>query len=291
MPRLFLIIASFLLTLSPQMMRGKTADPFAQAVGLYQTRNYEEARSAFQAIVYAEPDHAAARHYLGRIAMKRQQTEIAIEHFEKSTQLDPNNSAYFAELGEAYGRASEDASVIAQIGLAKKCRAALERSVELAPDNLDARRGLVDYYRQAPTFLGGGVMKAYAQAEEIRTRDLNLGTLILGQLYVADHRFAEATALFQELCEAQPENYLAHYSIGRIAAESGEQLPLGESHLQRCLKLEPGKDEPSHAAVHWRLGNIYQRRKNTAAARAAYEESLQLDPHFARASKSLEQLK
>ena len=69
----------------------------------------------------------------------------------------------------------------------------------------------MDFYRQAPSFLGGGVMKAYTKAETIRDQDLNLGTLILGQLYVADRRFAEATTLFQELCAAEPTNYLAHY--------------------------------------------------------------------------------
>lgn len=265
-------------------------DAYADAIALYQAHNYGEARVAFQNHVYANPDDASARHYLGRIAMKRRHTEAAIEHFEKSTQLDPTNSDYFAELGEAYGLAADQASILGQLNFAKKCRAALEQAVQLAPDNLEARRGLVDYYRQAPSFLGGGVMKAYAQAEAIRALDLNLGTLILGQLYVADHRFAEATTLFQELCAAQPKNYLAHYSIGRIAAESGEQLVLGELHLQRCLKLIPGKDEPSHAAVHWRLGNIQQRQKKPDAARAAYEKSLQLDPHFARAAKSLADL-
>ncbi len=272
------------------MAGGSPPDEFNSALALYDARDFGEARIAFQDIVYAHPDNAPARHYLGRIAMKRGHFADAIEHFEKSTELDPSNSDYFAELGEACGRAADDASVIAQIRFAKKCRAALERAVELAPDNLEARRGLVDYYRQAPSFLGGGIMKAYTQAEAIRTLDLNLGTLILGQLYVADHRFAEAIALFQELVEAQPNNYLAHYSIGRIAAESGEQLTLGESHLQRCLKLAPAQDEPSHAAVHWRLGNIHQRRKATDAARAAYQRSLTLDSKFTRAVKSLADL-
>lgn len=291
MLRVPLLIASLLLVTVPPVFASTSTEAFTEALSLYQAKDYGEARLAFQAIVYAEPENASARHYLGRIAMKRNHLDTAIDHFEKSIQLDPTNSDYFAELGEAYGRAADDASVIAQIGLAKKCRAALEQAVALAPDNLDARRGLVDYYRQAPSFLGGGVMKAYAEAKEIRARDLNLGTLILGQLYIADRRFAEAISLFQELCEAQPENYLAHYSIGRIAAESGEQLVLGESHLNRCLKLATAKDEPSHAAVHWRLGNIAERRKQTEIARASYQKSIELDPHFAQAVKSLANLK
>lgn len=263
---------------------------YSQALALYKAGNHSDARIAFQDLVYAEPRNAKARQYLGRIAMKRNHLDTAIKHFEKSTQLDPTNSDYFAELGEAYGRAADKASLLDQMAFAKRCRAALEKSVELDPDNLDPRRGLVDYYRQAPSFLGGGIVKAYAQAKEIRQRDLNLGTLILGQLYVADRRYEEAITLFVELTTAQPDNYLAHYSIGRMAAESGEQLVLGEAHLTRCLQLTPEKDEPSHAAVHWRLGNIEERRKNQSSARASYKKSLKLDPHFARAAKSLAEL-
>ncbi|MCF7687252.1 MAG: tetratricopeptide repeat protein [Cephaloticoccus sp.] len=266
-------------------------DAYSQALSLYKAKNYPDARTAFQILAVDEPTNAKVRYFLGVIALKRNDFDDAIVQLEKATTLDPANSSYFAELGGAYGSAANQASLLSQLGLAKKCRFALEKAVELDSANLDARQGLVDYYRQAPSFLGGGVLKAYAQATEIRQRDLERGTLILGQLYVADRRFAEAIALFEELLQAQPDNYLGHYSIGRIAAESGQNLDAGGRHLQSCLQLKPGQGEPSHAAAYWRLGNIAERRYDSAAARLAYEKALQLDPKFSQALESLTKLK
>lgn len=266
-------------------------DALTAAVALFKSHRYPEARDAFQAIAQADPQNAKACYYLGRIAMKRNDTNDAIEQFGKAVALEPANSDYQMELGGAYGDAAGKGSLLDQLDYAKKCRAALEKAVELNPDNLDARRGLVDFYRQAPSFLGGGVMKAYHEAEAIRARNLFLGTLILGQLYVADHRYEEAIGLFRELLQKQPDSYLGHYSIGRIAAESGRELGEGEKNLRRCLELTPAKDEPSHAAVFWRLGNIHERLNRPEDARNDYEHALKLDPHFAQASASLAKLK
>lgn len=261
------------------------------ALALYKSKNYPEARVAYQQLLEIDPANAQYRYFLGAIALKRNDHEDAINQLEKATALAPTNSDYFAELGDAYGRAAAKGSVFAQMGYAKKCLAALEQAVQLNPDNLGARNGLVSYYRQAPGFLGGGMPKAYAQAEEIKKRDLAMGTLILGQLYIADHRFDEARALFDSLLAAAPDSYIAHYSLGRLAAESGQNLDAGETHLRRCLELTPAKDEPSHAAVHWRLGHLAEKRSDPAAARTAYEAALALDPNFKQAKVSLEKLK
>lgn len=287
--RVLLLLIPFVVLVSA--LRAEDSPAFHRAFELYQSRQYPDARTAFQILSTDEPQNAAARYYLGRIAMKRNDTDDAILQFEKAVELEPSNSDYFMELGGAYGTAAKKAGLLSQMEFAKKCRHALETAVELNPANVDARQGLVDYYRQAPSFLGGGVVKAYAQATAIREHDLERGTLILGQLYVADRRFDEAIALFTELVAAQPDNYLAHYSIGRIAAEGGTQLETGERHLRRCLELTPGKGEPSHAAAWWRIGHIAERRQDPAAARTAYEASLQLDPNFKQAHDSLAKLK
>jgi tetratricopeptide (TPR) repeat protein len=289
--RPIVLLAALLPGLLPWSLGAEAAVPaYSQALALYKAHKYPDARVAFQDLSTAEPANAKARYYLGRIAMKRNDSADAIAQFERAVSLDPANSDYYAELGGAYGSAAGKASLLDQLSYARKCRAALEKAVELNPDNLDARRGLVDYYRQAPGFLGGGVLKAYAQAEAIKQRDLTLGTLILGQLYNEDHRYDDAINLFKALLRQHPDSYIAHYSIGRIAAESGHHLDEGEEHLQACLKLTPAKDEPSLAAVYWRLGNIAEQRHDPTAARTAYGQALQLDPHFQQAADSLAKL-
>jgi tetratricopeptide (TPR) repeat protein len=267
------------------------AAPIDDAVALYKSKQYPEARSAFEAIATAEPASAAARYYLGVLAEKRGETDEAIKHLEAATALAPTNSTYFLELGGAYGAAIDKAGMFAKLALAKKCGATLERAVALAPDSIDARNGLISFYRSAPSFAGGSMSKAYEQAAEIKKLDPVVGAYAYGQLYLADKKYDDAFSVLEEALKVAPDNYLVLYSIGRTAAQTGLRLDRGEETLRRCLGLTPGKGEPGHAAVHWRLGVIAEKRKDSAAARAAYETSLKLDPEFKQAADSLAKLK
>ena len=172
-----------------------------------------------------------------------------------------------------------------------KCQAALEKSVALNPDNLGARNGLVTYYRQAPTFLGGGLSKAYEQAAEIKKRDPIMGAAVYGQLFLAEKKYDEAFATFEDVLKVSPDNYLALYSIGRTAAQTGLRLDRGEQTLRRCLEIPPGKGDPGHAGVQWRLGNIAEKRGNPAAAREHYKAGLKDDPNFTQLTDALAKLK
>jgi tetratricopeptide (TPR) repeat protein len=281
-----LCLLATLVLLSPA-----TAASFEEALALYQEKRFPDARVAFSGLAAAEPQDARHRFYLGNIAMRRNDTDDAIHHYEKAVELDPGNASYHLELGGAYGAAAGKTSLMGKIGWARKCRVALERAVELDPENLDARNGLITFYRQAPGIVGGGMGKAYAQAAEIRQRDFRRGSLILGQLYASERRFDEAFTVARELLADAPDAYLAHYTIGRLAAESGQNLDEGEQALRHCLTLTPARDEPPHAAAHWRLGNIAEKRRDPAAARAAYEAALRLDPNFTQASASLAKLR
>ncbi len=256
----------------------------------YQAKRYDEARVAFTELATAEPQNPAFHYHLGLVAMKTGDIDEAIRAFELATQLAPDNSDYHMELGGAYGAKAEQVGLLSKMTWAKKCQAALEKSVALDPDNLVARNGLVSYYRAAPTFVGGGLPKAYEQAEEIRRRDLVMGAAILGQLYIREKKYDEAISVFADATKSHPDNYHLHYLIGRTAADSGTHLEHGEQALRRCLELTPGPRDPSHAHVHWRLGLLAQKRGDLSAARASFEKSLSLDPNLSEARAALDSL-
>ncbi len=269
----------------------RAAAPIEDATALYKSKQYPEARAAFEKIAAAEPNNAAAHYFLGVLAEKRGDTDEAVRLLETATTLDPRNSTYFLELGGAYGTAIDKAGMFSKLGLAKKCGVALERAVALAPDSIDARNGLISFYRSAPSFAGGSMSKAYEQAAEIKKRDPTVGAYAYGQLYLADKKYDDAFNVLETALKTAPDNYLALYSIGRTAAQTGLRLDRGEQALRRCLELTPAKNEPGHAAVHWRLGVIAEKRNDPAAARVAYETSLKLDPEFKLAADSLAKLK
>ena len=269
----------------------RAAAPIDDAVALYKSKQYPAARTALEQIAAAEPANAAAHYYLGVLAEKRGDTDEAVRQLETATTLAPKNSTYFLELGGAYGTAIDKAGMFSKLGLAKKCGAALEQAVALAPDSIDARNGLISFYRSAPSFAGGSMSKAYEQAAEIKKRDPIVGAYAYGQLYLADKKYDDAFNVLETALKTAPDNYLALYSIGRTAAQTGLRLDRGEQALRHCLELTPAKNEPGHAAVHWRLGVIAEKRQDSAAARVAYETSLKLDPEFKLAADSLAKLK
>lgn len=84
----------------------------------------------------------------------------AVAALKKAAKADEYNSEYEHWLGKAYGRLAEKSSWFSAMSLAEKARDALQRAVQLDPNNTQAISDLIEYYRSAPGFLGGSKDKA-----------------------------------------------------------------------------------------------------------------------------------
>jgi tetratricopeptide (TPR) repeat protein len=263
---------------------------FNAAVELYNQRKAPEAQKAFDALAAANPDNADVQFYLGRLALQREEHEVAVKHLEKAVAAAPNDSRFHHRLGDAYGQSALKAGLFSKMTLAGKCRTAYEKAVELDPKNLDARFSLLGFYQQAPGIAGGGMDKAHAQAQEIKKLDAGRGRQAVAGLYAAEKKYAEAFAEFDAVLKEKPDDYAALFQSGRLAAISGERLPQGLAALRQCLAQTPPEGQPGHAAAHWRIGNILEKQNDKAGARAAYEAALKVDPKFPQAIESLKKL-
>jgi len=253
--------------------------------------------------------------------------EEAADWIEKAIKLDGKNGTYHRWLGDSYGRqAQRSTNKLKQAMLAKKVKNEYEESVRLDPKDLSARESLIEFYMQAPGFMGGGVDKAEAQAREIakidrlrghynlakvyirqKKMDLALGELKaaekenpdsigaglrVGYLYVTEKKFDDAFAQFDRLAQRYPSDPVVTFQIGRTAAISGQQLERGEAALKSYLAgPAPKPDQPAFASAHFRLGNIYEKRGATSSARTSYTEALRLNPQLKDARTALEKLK
>jgi tetratricopeptide (TPR) repeat protein len=306
----------------PNVVAGQNSD--SNGVRLFDAGKYREAKGVFEPALKTNARDAAAAFYLGRIAFEELRTDRAVDYFETAAKLDPKNATYYLWLGRAYGREAQDANVLRQPGLAKKTKAAWERAIELDPENLDARSDLIQYYVQAPGFLVGSTPKAFEQAEEIRKRNALRGSLELGALYerekkpsdaekayleaakeksdrhVGEYRlglfyqntgaFDKAFEVFESLIAAYPSEFGALFQIGKTGALSGQRLERAAEALEAYLQTTPGRNDPSLAAAHWRLGMVHERRRDRQRARAEYQTALRLDPTFKPATESLKRL-
>ncbi len=315
-----------LLPLRADPVASVAAPSLAVAREHFEARRDTEAQAAFERVLAADPASHEAAYHLGRLAKRRGDWSTVAERYERCTQLAPTEALYWADLGEAYGKLAAKAGIFQQLGLARKCRSALEKAVALAPDNLEYRHGLIEYYEQAPAIAGGGLDKALAQAAEIAKRDPYAGALTtgaiharakhwadaetsfraalelradateplaaLGLLFADQARYPEAFAAFDGILAREPDHFAALYQLGRVAALSGQRLGDGEAALRRYL-AQPAHpaDQPSNAHAQFRLGDILARRGDNAGARAAYAAALQLDPGLKPAAEALKKLK
>jgi len=257
---------------------------------LFKQRQWAAAQSVLEHATAATPKDAEAWQLLGQVFQQLGDPDRAVEAMEQAVALAPASSNLQRELGDVYGFAAQKAGMLSKMGLAKKCKAAYDKAVELDPRNIDARWSLMEYCRQAPGFVGGGMDAAYAQAEEIRKLDANKGRIALATLYVADKKMVEAFGLFDEALKADPNNYTALYQIGRLSAMTGQRLDQGIENLHKCLALPQPAGQPGPAPVNWRIGNILEKKGDKAAAKAAYEAAIAIDPTFVPALESLRKL-
>ena len=115
--------------------------------GLMQTPRAEE----------TDPDNLFQQ---AQVSYEAARYQSALTQIQQAVALDPANSSYYHLLGKCYGRLAEHANPLLAYILAKKTRKALEKAVELDGHNVSALQDLMQYYLQAPGFLGGGQHKA-----------------------------------------------------------------------------------------------------------------------------------
>lgn len=259
----------------------------------------------------------------GRRALLEYRFDDAVKQLEKATSLEPRNATYLLWLGRVYARQTQKASLFKQAGLAKKTRTTWQRAVEIDPNNLDAREALGEFYLQAPGIAGGSVAKAAAEAAEIEKRDPARGmiararvfeknknyaeaerlyraalpkapksaTTRLGYLYQAQSKWEPMFDIFEETLRKDPTRTWALYHIGKAGALSGQRLDRAEQALLAYLRTTPDDEDAQPAGAHWRLGMVYEAKREPARARAEYEKALRLNPRHPESAAALKKLK
>lgn len=251
---LFLLLSSTCLFGQSSIDKGKA---------LYDSKKYPEAEKIFNAVPEKTSDYAAAQYYLGRIAFDKKEYDDAADYFEEATERNPKEGDYFNWLGDTYATIGEHANMFRQMSVGPKALRALEMATKLDAKNINARVSLIDFYRMAPGFMGGGVDKSNAIA-------------------------TEAFVLLDEALKKTPDHHLYLYWYGRSSAITGLKLDRGEACMTKYLNCKPKDGEPSIAGAHMRLGQIKEKKGNKADAKKQYEIAVKLDDSLEEAKKGLD---
>lgn len=292
-----------------------------QAKGLYEQGKLEQVKKLLAPIGEKDADYAAARYYLGRVAFDEKNYDDASDYFEEAVEANDKVADYHNWLGNTYGTIAQDANVLKQGMLAPKMKKAWENAIALDAKNLDARTSLIQYYLQAPGFMGGSVDKAKEVANQIIKIKPAEGHRQLGNVYMHEKKTAEAEkefiemtkvdpayvsglanfytgqkqydkafTLFEEVLKKNPDDYISIYQLGKTSALSGLKLDRGEECLKKYLTYSPKQNEPSHAGANMRLAQIKEKKGSKAEAKKLFEIALKMDSNLKEAKEGLERI-
>ncbi len=255
------------------------ADGLDRAQELYHAHRYAEAQELFERVAADEPDNVVALHYLGRLARTRQDLAAAYKYLGRARELAPEDANVVFDYGATASLYAETQGMsIGAAFAARAGRSAMERAVELDPENLDYRQALLEFYANAPGIVGGSLKKAHEQATAIGERDARRGTYAQGNLLIQEKRYDEALTIWRELRKDTPDDYWVLYQIGRTLAAAGGPPDEGIAALQRCLALPRPEGAPGPSRVNWYLARLQREKGDIPAAREAYRAALAIEP-------------
>lgn len=288
---------------------------------LFDERKFAEASKILTPIKSESPDYAAAQFYLGRIAFEAKKYDDAEDFFENAVEKNDKVAEYHSWLGNTYGVIAQDANVIKQGMLAPKMKKEWEKAIALDPKDLDSRTSLIQFYLQAPGFMGGSVDKAKEMANQIIKIKPAEGHRQLGNIYFYEKNYSEAEnqykemvkvdaaysfwlnayyldkkkydqafMFFEDVLKKSPDDMMAIYQIGKISAISGQKLERGEECLKKYLTAKPKIEGLSIAAANMRLAQIYEKKGKKPEAKKLFEAALKEDGNLKEAKEGLERV-
>ena len=259
-----------------------------------------------------------------RELLRAGKVDDAVAQAEQASAARPDDGKAWLWLGNAYGRKAIEVGMLSKPKWAGKCRDAYEKAVAVSPTDPDARLSLMNYYLQAPGFLGGGRDKAEAQAAAMQSIGPAWGhmgraailladekidaavdayaaasaadpanyraTLGLVSLHIGGKRFTEARQVVDAALARDPRDAVALYMLGRIAIDDGQRIEQGIEGLATYITLESQPEELGLAAAWWRKGLLYEKAGRKHEAVQSLRRAVELDGRLEPAKKDLARL-
>jgi tetratricopeptide (TPR) repeat protein len=205
-----------------------------------------QAKAVLTPMVEAEPSNDTAAWLLSKTLLGLGDLEGALQYAEQAVALNGDNADYHVQLGAVLGRMAEKASLLKQLGLARRARKELEAGIALDPQNVDGLMAVMLYDVSAPSFLGGDRAKAAELAARIAAIDPVRGWLARAAL-ARVQKDAEAELDFSlKAAAVDPNNFDAQTGLAEYYLDHPDYSKLEETGC-KLLEIDPGR------ADGWRI--------------------------------------
>jgi predicted O-linked N-acetylglucosamine transferase (SPINDLY family) len=238
------------------------AETLALGTQYHQAGQLAEAETLYRRVLQLEPDNAQALHALGILAMQSRRFEVAAELIRQAIRGDRNQSAFYANLGEAYRHLQKTSEAI------DCCRKALRLQPNLA--HVHSTLGML--------LRGENKLDEAAAAlrEALRLRpDESQARLRLGQVLEDQKQLAEAEACFRRVLRSDPNAAEPHVHLASVLHAQGKRDEAAQ-HYRAALAINR-----NDADAHTNLGTVLHEQKKHAEATAHFQAALAARPNAA----------
>ncbi|HXW99892.1 MAG TPA: protein kinase, partial [Candidatus Acidoferrales bacterium] len=239
---------------------------------------------------------------LGRIHDALGKNDLALAEFDRALKLDSRNADALTGEAHSYEHAGRLADAEAAYKKAIALRPdywdgynslglfyddqgryddavkELQHAIELTPDNATA------YSNLGAAYVDSSDPKNYPQAEAALKKSLELAPSYgayanLGDLYLLQNRYAESAGVTEKALQMNDKDFIVWANL--VAAYDGLKDEAKANTVvdrEQVLLEQAAKSSPRDAAVQYRLGIVYARKKQGEKALACAQTALALSP-------------
>jgi Flp pilus assembly protein TadD len=193
---------------------------------------YDEAATLMKKTIAKNPKSAGLHVNLGMALAGKNDADGANKAFEEAIRLDPHNGIYLVTYAGHLARSGKKEDAVAKLKQAEKISAAdpgVLASVALAYKELKDFKSCIAVLDKAVALKDVGELRIYRGTCKLGQRDLS-----------------GATTEFRDAVAKEPNNAVAHYSLGNALADSGK-LADAITEWETTIKLAPDSPQAKGA--------------------------------------------
>jgi len=262
-----------------------------QGIAAHNVGNLQEAERLYRVVLQAHPKHPDANHNLGLIAVAMNQSDAALSLFKTAVEANPGIEQFWLNYIEALIAEQQFEDATRALKKAKKKGVAKAKLKTLTQKLGSVKAGNVPV--QAPSqaemqeLINRYENGLYGDAENLAlsiTQQFPVHPFswkILGGIYKALGRMADALIAGRKAAELDPRDNQAHNSLGVILEDLG-RFEEAEASYKEAVLLKP-----DDCGAHYNLGNALRELDRYAEAEANYRQAIALRFDHAQAHSDL----
>jgi tetratricopeptide (TPR) repeat protein len=278
------------------------------------TGHAQDALNRLSSVLSQNPEDAVALELRCRVLLQERHWNAAVNSCRAAVEKAPQSSEAHYWLGRAYGEQAERAPRLTAFLLARKLDDEFQQAVALDPSNLAAYEALGQFDLQAPAIVGGGIGKARAVGNRLRTLSPAAAHALAAGIAESDknyslaeqewkaeiatshhpaeawmdlagfyHRRGDIDAMVRAVeagVALDKQHTIARVDAARLLIQTGRNLPEAAQWLREYLTSSHQSEDAPAFAVHAQLAALLSRVGEVAQAQQEMAMAEALAPGY-----------